>query len=218
MYLARMKSHIALDKTHPRNQGVKMQAHHLISGKGMAKSELGEKIEGFGYDINLRPNLVFLPCTLQGACHLGIQPHRGNHDTAIPDQEDYDDDTEPRDYHRQVSDRLQSLHLPLNKECNKRNSDKVIDELNKLSKIILEKIVDDPGTFPLTRLYALFGARGLGCGGVDNVAAHSHAHACPVGRDHLWNEKDPSRSQGPSQAREKITFKTKKKYEFEVGR
>jgi hypothetical protein len=70
-YLKRITEHIATDKTHPRHQGVKMQAHHIISGEGIKRSGLGKKLKEFGYNINLLPNLVFIPCTLQGACYLG---------------------------------------------------------------------------------------------------------------------------------------------------
>ena len=111
-YLKRIKDAIEGDKAHPRHNGVKMQAHHAISAEGMKLSGLGKKIEKFGYDINLLSNLVFIPCTLQGACYLGVQPHRGNH-TAVISQDDYDDDLEPKNYHKLISSRIKNLQLPL---------------------------------------------------------------------------------------------------------
>ena len=87
-YLRRIKAAIEHDKSHPRHNGVLMQAHHIISAEGMKRSRMDKKIEKFGYDINELPNLSFIPCTLQGACYLGVQPHRGNH-TAMVDQEDW---------------------------------------------------------------------------------------------------------------------------------
>ena len=89
-YLTTMKVRIAPDALHPRHRGVKMQAHHILSGEGAKLSQMGRKLVGFGYDINTPKNLAFLPCTLQGACYLGIQPHRGNH-TAPSDGADEDD-------------------------------------------------------------------------------------------------------------------------------
>ena len=110
-YLRNIKNAIEDDKSHPRHNGVLMQAHHIISAKGMSLSNLAKKIEKFGYDINELPNLSFIPCTLQGACHLGVQPHRGNH-TARVDQDDYDDDLEVRDYHKMVAKKIKELmHL-----------------------------------------------------------------------------------------------------------
>lgn len=105
-YLERIKNAIKNDRSHPRNLGVRMQAHHVISGEGMIRSGKGSTVVGFGYNINFLPNLAFIPCTLQGACYLGVQPHRGNHSAAsVADQDDYDD-SDHVDYHDKVASQL----------------------------------------------------------------------------------------------------------------
>lgn len=42
-YLKRIKDAISGEKNHPKNNGIKMQAHHIISGEGMKRSGLGKK-------------------------------------------------------------------------------------------------------------------------------------------------------------------------------
>lgn len=218
-YLKRIKDAIEGDKDHPRNNGVKMQAHHIISGKGMGLSGLGKKVEKMGYNINLLPNLAFIPCTLQGACHLGVQPHRGNHDVAI-DQDDYEDDREPVTYHEMVAKKIQALDLPLSKECpgdHLSKAAKVVAELDGLSQTILRLIQMKPREAPLTKLAVHFGRGGVGCAGVDSVSAHHGGRACPVGRDHLFDAKAPKKSQGEGQKSEKIMYNNAEKYRLKVG-
>lgn len=215
-YLARIKRAIALDPAHPRHphHGVKMQAHHLISAEGMKRSGLGKKLEKFGYDINLLPNLSFIPCTLQGACHLGVQPHRGNH-TALVDQDDYEDDLEPMNYHKMVAKRIKKLDLPLSKECpgdNKTKSETVRNKLDKLSEDILKLIQNSPGAAPLTDIAKHFKpGNHIGCGGVDTVTLHSGQVTCHTKRSHAGK-------QGPSQKAEGITYNSDGKYKLKTGR
>jgi hypothetical protein len=124
----------------------------------MKHSGLGKKIEKFGYDINLLPNLVFIPCTLQGACYLGVQPHRGNH-TAKVDQDDYDDDSEPKSYHDIVSRKIVALQLPLDKACSGRDDARIQEiqgKLDSLSKDLTNMIQRKPTEAPLTTLPAIF--------------------------------------------------------------
>jgi len=213
-YLTRIKNAIALDSAHPRHHGVKMQAHHVISGKGMALSQMGKKLEKFGYDINLLPNLTFIPCTLQGACYLGVQPHRGNH-TALVDEDDYEDDLEPRDYHDMVAKKIKKLELPLDKECpgdHKTKSETVKNKLDKLSKDILALIQNNPSAAPLTDIAKHFNpGNHIGCGGVDTVKLNSGLVACPSKRGHAGK-------QGPGQKAEGITYKGDGKYKLKTGR
>lgn len=217
-YLKRIKDAIAGDREHPRHQGIKMQAHHVISGEGMRLSGLGRKIEKYGYDINLLPNLAFIPCTLQGACYLGVQPHRGNH-TASVDQDDYHDDMEPEDYHDMVARRVKELDLPLKKECEGGETVRdVQNKLDKLSKDILGLIQHKPRQAPLTEIAGHFGPDGKGCGGVDAVARHKAAGPCPVHRKHLFDATRPGASQGPSQKNEEISYKLTGKYKLQAGR
>lgn len=213
-YLNRIKAAIALDPTHPRHHGVKMQAHHIISGDGMKLSRLGKKIEQFGYDINLLPNLAFIPCTLQGACHLGVQPHRGNHTTLV-DQDDYNDDLEPLDYHKMVAKKIIELGLPLDKECpgdHKTKSEVVKEKLDRLSKDILNLIQNKPGAAPLTDIAKHFNpGNHIGCGGVETVKLNRGVVACPTERNHMGK-------QGTGQKAEGITYQSDGKYKLKPGR
>lgn len=219
-YLKRIKDAISGEKNHPKNNGIKMQAHHIISGEGMKRSGLGKKIEKMGYDINLLPNLVFIPCTLQGACYLKIQPHRGNHNTTI-NEDDYDDDSEPLPYHEMVLRRLHALDLPLSKECpgdHLSKAEKVIGELNELSRKILLRIQMKPQEAPLTKLATHFADGGYGCGGVDSVSAHRGQQCCPVDRNHMYDPSFPENSQGKNQKNEKIVYSNIKKYRLTIGK
>lgn len=216
-YLERIKKAIAQNERHPRHHGVKMQAHHLISAEGVKRSGLGRKLEEFGYDINLLPNLTFIPCTLQGACYLGVQPHRGNHTHPIEgsvDQDSYDDDLEPKTYHDMVAVFVRKIEAKLQKECpgeNKVNPQRVISEMDKLSKIILGFIQNAPTQAPLTRIamYYIPGSK-IGCGGVDSVSAHK-GQPCPCERRH-------KNTQGPRQKAENIRYTVIGRYGLEVGK
>ncbi|MTV40783.1 AHH domain-containing protein [Duganella radicis] len=213
-YLKRIKDAIEGDKSHPRNNGVKMQAHHAISAEGMKRSGLGKEIEKFGYDINLLPNLVFIPCTLQGACYLGVQPHRGNH-TAVISQDDYDDDLEPMSYHDLIGMRIRRLHLPLTKACQGADDSRVHEirqELDRLSKDIVSMIQNKPSAAPLTNIAHHFSPRNpIGCGSVDSVSAHHGVEKCAVGRMHAKG------SQGVKQKNENITYQSETPYKLKPG-
>ncbi len=212
-YLRNIKNAIEHNKNHPRHNGVLMQAHHIISAEGMKRSGLAKKIEKFGYDINDLQNLSFIPCTLQGGCHLGVQPHRGNH-TALVDQEDYDDDNEPGDYHDMVARRIQRLNLPLHKECpgtdaNKR--EKINSELSALSKTILTLIQKKPEEAPLTNIAKYFTSGNyIGCGGADSVQRNKGVTSCPVERNHEGR-------QAAGQKVENIIFKSNGKFKLKPG-
>jgi len=213
-YLRNIKNAIEHDKSHPRHNGVLMQAHHIISAEGMKLSGLAKKIEKFGYDINELPNLSFIPCTLQGACHLGVQPHRGNH-TALVDQDDYDDDLEPLNYHKMITKKIQDLNLPLDKDCpgtDTHKRKKVISQLNALSENILGLIQKNPGRAPLTDIARHFSPSNLvGCGSVDSVRLNKGLSQCSVERNHL-------NRQAASQKIENITYKSDGKYTLKLGR
>jgi hypothetical protein len=232
-YLALITNAIEGKKDHPRHRGIQMQAHHVISGEGMRLSGLGSKIEEKGYDINLLPNLAFIPCTLQGACHMGIQPHRGNHTSKSKrtrnsdddvDQDDYIDDHEPESYHHMVKNELQELAFIIDKACkgdDAEQSRKVIKALNDLSEDILEMIQLKPHEAQLTALHSHFGKTGVGCSGLDSVTTHKERKKkafCPVGRNHLFDEKNPSKSQAKGQKIEKIRFPYNQQYrlKFEI--
>lgn len=204
-YLRMMNGRIKAMPSHPKHKGIKMQAHHVISAEAVKLSSLGSKLEEFGYDINLAPNLAFLPCTLQGACHLGIQPHRGDH-TALSGRDDteessYDDDDHPLSYHMLVMRKIQMLKLPISKACTGNDDparSTVTEKMNTLSASILNLICLSPKLARLTSIADHFtiGSH-VGCGGVDSIPDHKDAVNCPTGRSHY-------QQQGPSQRRENI--------------
>ncbi|MBL0726143.1 AHH domain-containing protein [Piscinibacter sp. HJYY11] len=197
-YLKDLKLEILKVPSHPRHHGVKMQAHHLVSQEGVRISGLGAKLVSMGYNIDHVKNLAFLPCTLQGACHLGIQPHRGDH-TAKSDrptlkvfnlsEDDYDDDDDhPESYHVHVAKLLAATVRRLKRECDgdPDMSSKFRKGINGLSKSILETLSDEPSELRLTSIAEYF-KRGvkIGCSGADSVGDHKHSTACQVGRNHL---------------------------------
>ncbi|PLK46934.1 AHH domain-containing protein [Uliginosibacterium sp. TH139] len=217
-YLHRIIRAIADERNHPRHQGVAMQAHHVISATAMKESGLADKIRKFGYDINLLDNLVFLPSTLQGACHLGVQPHRGNHTAPILDS--YDDDEHPLSYHKMVAKRIMAAKLGLTKDCpgymggpqDLTARHKIKSELDNLSQQILKLIQKRPEEAPLTRVAAHFQpGDSIGCAGTDSTTLHRFDHQCSVGRNHHKN-------QGPEQKVENITYASDGKYQLKAGR
>lgn len=222
MYLAMMKANTT-DKKHPRNMGVKMQAHHVISADGVVLSGIGERMEKFGYDINLEKNLVFIPCTLQGACYLGVQPHRGNHTAEgmiepEPSEDDYDDDAEPRSYHKQVAMRLIEAERKFPKTCKKEDLGKnaVVDKLDGIAQDLLDLIQDYPHKLPLTSVAQHFrGHSNIGCGGLDSVSLLDNKHTvpvpCAVERRHFKNQRK-------GQRKENIFFVSDGKYKLIMGK
>lgn len=203
-YLATMLRRTEPDKSHPRHKGIKMQAHHILSAEGVKQSRMGPKLVGFGYDINEAKNLVFLPCTLQGACHLGVQPHRGNHSAGsdVVDDRSYDDDDHPPSYHELVARLLMHLETSIDRRCggnSDRDAHKVQEMVNDLGQRVLMMIYGQPNRARLTRIADSFKVgHSVGCAGVDNVGRHQR-QACPVGRNHFGR-------QGSAQQRENITF------------
>jgi hypothetical protein len=206
-YLSALKTRIAPDVRHPRHHGVKMQAHHILSAEGAKLSNMGRKLVGFGYDINVAKNLAFLPCTLQGACYLGIQPHRGNH-TAPSDQDEFDDDSAHSEgYHDLVARSIRRLEVKIDKKCTGRDGDKdkeaVMSIMNDLSQEILLLIYGKPNRARLTKVADSFLlGNHIGCSGADSVGSHSASRSCPVQRNHL-------RQQRAGQDVENITFELK---------
>lgn len=74
---------------HPINFGIHMDTHHLVSAEAIKISKLGNSLKNKGYVIDSLSNLVGFPSTLPGACHLGIQLHRGDHIISRPGEEPY---------------------------------------------------------------------------------------------------------------------------------
>jgi hypothetical protein len=220
-YLGLINRSIKGKLTHPKNQGVRMQAHHIISAEGVKMSGMGVKLEEFGYDINLGPNLVFLPCTLQGACHLKVQPHRGDH-TAISErpprlddeEDDYDDDEHPFSYHSMIATRIHGLKLALERQCTGLDDPArsvVKKKMDELSREILNTIVDRPKRARLTNIADHFSlGNHVGCSGVDSVGDHDDSRRCPTERNH-------HESQGAGQRKEGIKHRAIGRYTPTVG-
>lgn len=216
-YLSDIVKNTQADKAHPRHHGIAMQAHHIISETAVKNLPDGVRhnLEYFNYNINSLDNLVFLPYTLQGACHLGVQPHRGNHNVGIPSNEPIgeDDALYEETYHDKVLLQLLGLR-PLVRnacagECSKAEllkiSAEVVQVLNQTSKSILRNIQNKPQFAPLTKLYEYFQpGMEVGCAGVDSVNGHgknsaSHGmHRCGVNRNHLRRQVDGQRSENIS--------------------
>ena len=201
-YRARIEKAVKNDAGHPINNGIAMQAHHLLSAKGVQLAAMGKRLEALGYDINVLENLVLLPCTLQGACHLKVQLHRGNHT--------YEDDDHPESYHKRVKMRLEDLKDFIDdcKTCDSQ-SNKLQKHLDKLSR----KMLSDIENFktPLTSIFKNYKPdSNIGCSNSDTVGA-SGTMACEVERNHLHQ-------QGDGQKTEDISFKGSVPYKLKVGR
>jgi hypothetical protein len=189
------------DANHPLNKGVKMQAHHLISKKGVNLAFLKDELEHLGYDINVWENLVLLPCTLKGACHLKVQLHRGNHTAPVEAGRfglvDADDDDVALSYHGVVAGLLLTVKTDIDRgEICKPGRD-LQSEIDKLSRKMFLGIKSF--TIPLTSIARSFvPLKGFGCGGVDSTpeakAKRDAAEkggpkpVCPRDRDHLGQE------------------------------
>jgi hypothetical protein len=209
-----------LNPLHPRNMGVRMQAHHVLSGEGVRQSKLGAKLVKWRYDINTEKNLVFIPSTLQGACYLGVQPHRGNHTAkgkveVEASDDDYDDDGEERDYHRIIAQLIidESRNFP--KTCKKgpKKVNDVTELMDALAQNQMERIQKKPDELPLTSVAAHFKRRSnVGCGGHDSVTTlEANPVHCGVGRNHNKNQKE-------GQRKEEIHFVSDGKYQLVMGK
>lgn len=212
-YLTVLKTRVELDRGHPLHHGIKMQAHHIISADGVKRSGMGTKLVKHGYDINVLKNLVFLPSTLQGACHLGVQPHRGNHsavsdpgpDVQSPDRGEggsYDDDAHPVSYHELIKQRVLRLVSLIDRECEGKSDTGTLaqEKMDDLSRDIALMIYGRPSRARLTRIADSFLlGHPTGCAGVDSVERHTDSKKCPMSRNH-------QERQAPSQSNESIGF------------
>lgn len=168
---------VSNDESHPIHHGIDMQAHHIISAQGIKDSGKGTMLINMKYNINVLDNLVLLPCTLPGACHLGVQLHRGNHT--------FHDDEHPRSYHKDVALRLQGLEETFENKCSKNKS--VNGLINKESVKILDSIAKFK--LPLTRIFSSFNTTGeykyVGCSNKKNVPDHNNNVKCNENRKHF---------------------------------
>jgi hypothetical protein len=190
-YLDRIQKNttVALKPNHPRHHGIKMQAHHIISVDGVKMSRLGDKLEKLGYDINSLDNLAFIPSTLKGACHLGVQPHRGNHTAETDDETEH-----PQSYHKYVAKRLVEILSSPMKDCPGTGKNSIKKKMDDLSKSILKEIQESPKRVKLTAMAEFYAPESpVGCGGMNNIPKkgqpeRTNPAPCPAKRDHQHEE------------------------------
>jgi A nuclease family of the HNH/ENDO VII superfamily with conserved AHH len=200
-YRENIMAKVRTDTRHPVHLGVRMQAHHLVSKKGVKMSFLKSDLEHLGYDINVSENLVLLPCTLKGACHLKVQLHRGNH--TAPVEADLhgivaaDDDDASMSYHMVVTGMLATVKLDIERGKDCQPGHDLQKDINRLSATLLKGI--QTFAIPLTSISkSFFPGVGSGCCGVDStpeakakldgIAKGGTRPTCPKGRDHLGQE------------------------------
>lgn len=206
------------DPSHPINQGIHMEAHHLVSSEGVKLSGMVQLLKDTNYNINVVKNLVFLPATLPGACHLEVQVHRGDHYCYEGAPEEDDDDLHPRNYHLEVRDMVKRMKKHIKKcdtDC-QRNSEKAQKIMNKLSQQILEMIADYE--VPLSPVYKSFkNGQPVGCKNVINIKEHAAASGeCAAGREHEGEEHPKFKS---GKYLRKITRpNASKRYHLRVGK
>lgn len=224
VYYKNLERRIKSDPRHPKLHNIRMQAHHIISEtavKSTGKSYINELLL-LGYDINNLENLIFLPSSLQGACHLDVQPHIGNHNAkithAVDSESSYNDDDHPLDYHDMVRRQLINTLDRLSKTCPSTHPDapvKAKRRLNQLSLEILILIAKNPEKALLTKVYGAFSSESsIGCGGESSIDRRRNpaglVKACPVGRNHL-------NAQGENQKSEEITYVKRPHYQLTPG-
>jgi hypothetical protein len=149
------------DPKHPINHGIKMQVHHLLSQQGFIKSKKDKELTSYGYDINVKANLVALPNEMDAACYLRVQVHRGNHPGFV-DNNDSDDD-HPKSYHKHIASMLRKATKKLEDNCATGNEKTVRRYISLYSHSVLSKISDFE--IPLTKAYKAFEKNEPGCGG-----------------------------------------------------
>ena len=184
----RVIAKIESDERHPYNNDIKMQAHHLISAKGVEDIPNISLVADAGYDINHVKNIALIPSTLAGACQLHVQLHRGNHTSE--EESDIYDDQHPRGYHETVFDLVQNVVEMIEDDCidDVGERDKVLREMNNISNILVTLINNFSPQAQLTRIYKYLnnqgGSRFIGCAGSTNVPGHDGLTKCPYERIH----------------------------------
>ena len=207
VYRKRLIKKIKNKSSHPFHHGIHMAAHHLISKDGVDTSDLGELLVHKGYNINEMENLVFLPSTLQGACQLRVQLHRGDHTYALPNQEAY---------HDQVASSLDKIKSNLRKctpKTQKGNSE-IQKKVNQESVKILKRIAEF--RVPLTTIFRNFKPSSkVGCSNHNEVKecegslARCRDERSHVGQVNYLNADAPIRKVPQTMAYEKSYYKLK---------
>lgn len=147
------------DPNHPINHGFKMQVHHLLSKQGIKDTEKDPIFKSYGYDINKPGNLVALPCTLDGACYLQVQLHRGDHPRVV-DTNDKDSE-HPDSYHDEVTQLASKAFGTISKRCVDDKNPGIQRYMDYHSLLILRKI--SSFKLPLTTVARAFQPGRMGC-------------------------------------------------------
>ncbi|EPJ44299.1 MAG: hypothetical protein OFPII_35940 [Osedax symbiont Rs1] len=211
------------DPSHPIHNGIQMQAHHLISRKALIGSSIDKQIEDFKYDINNVANIALIPCTLQGACHLNTQLHRGNHSSAhqdlLEDNGNNDVDGEhPPSYHDEIRDRIEQIKEDIDDGdyCDGNRYKKLLERMDELSKDIAEDI--NSHDLALTNISRNFGSgrtsNGKGCCDADYIVdarKYRFNEACSNEQNHYKNRR------AKKQQKENIDLKKTSNYEIQGG-
>lgn len=180
--------------THPIFQGIKMQAHHIVSADGVKNVVGKDLLINANYNINHVKNLAFIPCTFEGACHLGTQLHRGNHTSTVDSYEDieddYNDDEHPDSYHITVGKLVSRTLKNASKDCIDKKVE-VVDLLGEMEDIadeIIELINRFSSDAQLTKAYQTFNTKGelksIGCSNATKMDDHNTKKPCKFLRDH----------------------------------
>ncbi|MGF1743066.1 AHH domain-containing protein [Vibrio profundum] len=202
---ARVKKWNETEGRHPFHHGIDMDTHHLISVNAMKdlsddiKTALKEK----GYNINGLGNLVGIPATLEGACHLRTQLHRTKH---IFSEDQYGKNKD-FDYHKEVRARIKEAAASIRKcygtsevEPSKRAIHTQV--MDNISQKLLKGIVKF--RIPLTSIFNNFNPEDTpykGCRGVSSIPQALIATQCCDG-DHAGESN--FRKNGPNELRDSV--------------
>jgi hypothetical protein len=183
-----------------------------VSETGIKESDIGPTLIANGYDINCKENLVYLPSTLEGACHLSVQLHRSDHTFKDPGA----DGVHSRGYHEVVTDLLDDLmdkmdvcDLPIEKRRKR-----VTRKMKNISRTMLDGI--SSFDLALTSIYKSFEdeADAHGCRNAQTIPGHGKVkkpcqyHRDHIGRKHRFGKSSPD-----------VTIEFEKtRYELELGR
>ncbi|PQJ55978.1 hypothetical protein BTO01_22250 [Vibrio jasicida] len=188
-WIANVNKHNS-SKPHPFCHGIQMDTHHLISEKAIAgcESDLQEILIDKGYDINSLDNLVGIPATFRGACHLGVQVHRGDHKFSKNQFEEIKN----FNYHREVKKLIVASKeeiLQCNWTTEKVQGKRHIHEkiMDPISQEILDDIIDF--SLPLTSIHSNFNRKNkpyVGCGQAEKVGSvNAHDKHCQSNGKHF---------------------------------
>jgi len=186
---------------HPINFGIHMDTHHLISAEAIKISTLGGVLKIKGYVIDSLSNLVGFPSTLPGACHLGVQLHRGDHKHTIPGEEAY---------HKYVASTLEKNEDGIRGSYGRTEKEETKSEIHLLLDPKGEDILDELIDFelPLTEIFKSFeDGCSIGCSNEFDVKPASKQQIiCDKNRDHFLEEDKKFQTSAKVWNKKQITY------------